>query len=75
MHGRSDEALRSLQKLNFDMDEAHRDFLSTAQQQPSLRGWQNFALLFRGNYRSRTLLGLFILGSKCCLFGCCSCLP
>ena len=65
VHGRSDEALCSLRKLDFDMDEAQRDFLSTPQQRSSLSGWQNFALLFRGNYRSRTLLALFILGSKC----------
>ena len=64
VHGRSEEALAALRKLDFDMDEAQRDFLSTPQQQSSLGGRQNFALLFRGNYRSRTFLALFILGSK-----------
>ncbi len=64
LHGRSDDALVNLRLLDCSMEEARRDFLSSAQQQPSLPGWQGFALLFRGNYRSRTLLALFLLGSK-----------
>lgn len=64
LHGRSDEALVSLLLLDFNMEEARRDFLTNTQQQSALGGWQNFALLFRGNYRSRTLLALFLLSSK-----------
>ncbi|RYP37045.1 hypothetical protein DL767_003108 [Monosporascus sp. MG133] len=61
LRGRSEEAVLALRMLDFNMEEA-RGFLSVAQQQPSLRGWQNFALLFRRNYRPRTFLALFLLG-------------
>ncbi|RYP53336.1 hypothetical protein DL768_001693 [Monosporascus sp. mg162] len=61
LRGRSEEAVLALRMLDFNMDEA-RGFLSVAQQQPSLSGWQNFALLFRRNYRPRTFLALFLLG-------------
>lgn len=64
LNGRSLEARVSLRLLDFNMEEAQRDFLSGAVQQSSLGGWQNFLLLFRGNYRSRTLLALFLLSSK-----------
>ncbi|RYP67563.1 hypothetical protein DL771_007175 [Monosporascus sp. 5C6A] len=61
LRGRSEEAGLALRMLDFNMDEA-RGFLSVAQQQPSLSGWQNFALLFRRNYRPRIFLALFLLG-------------
>lgn len=60
LQGRADDALRSLGMLDFDLDEARRDFL-TATEQPSLSTWQGFLLLFRRGYRSRTLLALFVL--------------
>ncbi|RYP73695.1 hypothetical protein DL769_004166 [Monosporascus sp. CRB-8-3] len=63
LRGGPEEAVLALRMLDFNMDEA-RGFLSVAQQQPSLSGWQNFALLLRRNYRPRTLLALFLLGSK-----------
>ncbi|GJC77405.1 putative metabolite transport protein YwtG [Colletotrichum liriopes] len=59
--GRTSDAMAALELLDFDMDEARRDFLSTPQEQPSLSARQNFLLPFRGPYRSRTLLALFIL--------------
>lgn len=62
LHGREQDAIRSLQLLDFDMDEARRDFLSTEQQVTALPGWGSFRLLFRRGYRSRTLLALFLLG-------------
>lgn len=61
MHGRTQGATRTLQALDFDMDEARRDSLNNPQEQPSLTNWQSFVLLFRGGYRPRTLLSLFIL--------------
>lgn len=59
--GTTQEAVTALELLDFDMDEARRDFLNTPQEQPSLSTRQNFLLPFRGPYRSRTLLTLFIL--------------
>lgn len=61
LHGRAQEALRSVQVLDFNMDEARRDFLDNPQEQTSLPTWQSFVLLFRGGYRPRTLLALFVL--------------
>ncbi|KAF4984796.1 hypothetical protein FZEAL_87 [Fusarium zealandicum] len=63
LHGRRPEALRALQRLEFSMMEAERDFLAAStEQQPSLSLWQSFVLLFRRGYRARTILGLFLLG-------------
>ncbi|KAK2038457.1 general substrate transporter [Colletotrichum somersetense] len=59
--GRTSDAMTALELLDFNMDEARRDFLDTTQEQPSLSARQNFLLPFRGPYRSRTLLALFIL--------------
>jgi MFS family permease len=61
LSGRGDEAQEALRTLNFDMDEARRDFLTAAQDRPSLTDWQSFALLFRRGYRSQTWLALFML--------------
>lgn len=63
LHGRKPQALRALQRLEFDMVEAERDFLtSTEDQQPSLSPWQSISILFKRAYRPRTVLALFILG-------------
>ncbi|EFQ27409.1 hypothetical protein CGRA01v4_04488 [Colletotrichum graminicola] len=59
--GRTSDAMTALVLLDFNMDEARRDFLNTPQEQSSLSIRQNFMLPFRGPYRSRTLLALFIL--------------
>ncbi|KAH7324838.1 general substrate transporter [Stachybotrys elegans] len=61
LNGRADEARQALVLLNFDMDEAQRDFLQDSQTQPSLSRWQSFAILFKRGYRSRTFLSLFFL--------------
>ncbi|KAH6652271.1 general substrate transporter [Truncatella angustata] len=61
-HGRRQEALTALSKLDFSMVEAERDFLTVTEQRSSLSPWQSFLLLFRRGYRSRTILALFILG-------------
>lgn len=60
-HGCAQEAARALQRLDFDMAEARRDFLDQPQQQPSMSRWQSFRLLFGSAYRQRTLLALFVL--------------
>lgn len=63
LKGKRDMALHSLQRLDFSMVEAERDILSaTNEQQPSLSPLKSFALLFRRNYRPRTILALFVLG-------------
>jgi MFS family permease len=63
MRGQSENAVKALQRLNFDMVEAERDILPTsAEQQPSLSLWQSIVILFRRAYRSRTIMALFILG-------------
>ncbi|KAI5456590.1 general substrate transporter [Mariannaea sp. PMI_226] len=61
LQGRADDALRSLGLLDFDLDEARRDILTTVEQQPSLSTWQSFLLLFSRGYRSRSLLAFFVL--------------
>ncbi|KAI1383693.1 putative MFS sugar transporter [Hypoxylon trugodes] len=62
LQGRQADARRALQRLDSNMIEAERDFLSTTEQSPSLSPWQGFLLLFRRGYRARTILALFILG-------------
>jgi MFS family permease len=61
LSGRGDEAQDALRALNVDVDEARRDFLTAAQDRPSLSDWQSFVLLFRRGYRSQTWLALFML--------------
>jgi MFS family permease len=61
LHGRTELALRSLQRLGLS-NESERDFLNPAEQRPSLTGWQSFLMLFRKAYRTRTMLALFVLG-------------
>ncbi|KAF4970318.1 hypothetical protein FSARC_2638 [Fusarium sarcochroum] len=63
LQGRRPEALKGLQRLNFSMVEAERDFLAgPAEQRPSFSVWQSFVLMFRRGYRARTILALFLLG-------------
>jgi MFS family permease len=62
LHGKRTETIHALDRLNFSMVEAEKDFLSMAQQRVSLSAWQGFLLLFRRGYRTRTILALFILG-------------
>ncbi|KAK7994159.1 ankyrin protein [Apiospora arundinis] len=62
LHGRRDEALLALEKLQVSVVGEDRDFLISTSQQSSLSLWQGLALLFRRGYRTRTMLALFILG-------------
>ncbi|KAI0837845.1 putative MFS sugar transporter [Hypoxylon sp. FL0890] len=62
LKGRQAEARRALERLDFNMVEAERDFLTSTEQTPSLSPWQSFRLLFGRGYRARTILALFILG-------------
>ncbi|KAK8860086.1 general substrate transporter [Apiospora arundinis] len=62
LHGRRNEALLALEKLQVSVVGEDRDFLTSTSQQSSLSLWQGLALLFRRGYRTRTMLALFILG-------------
>jgi MFS family permease len=62
LHGKHTEAMKALERLNFSMIEAQEDMLRQSQQASALSLWQGFLLLFRRGYRSRTILGLFMLG-------------
>ncbi len=64
LQGKTQKAMQALSALDFDMEEARRDFLTTSTQQHqqlSLTGWQSFVLLFRSGYRLRTLMALLVL--------------
>jgi len=61
LHGRHAAALQSLQRLQFPMTEAERDFM-VLENQPGPSGRKSFSLLFSKAYRTRTMLGLFTLG-------------
>lgn len=56
------DAIRPLERLQFSMVEAERDFLSATDTRPTLTLWQSYVLIFRRHYRARTILGLFVLG-------------
>ncbi|TPX18087.1 uncharacterized protein E0L32_011857 [Thyridium curvatum] len=62
LHGQRPEATRALQRLDFSLAEAERDFMASPEQSLSLSPWQSFLLLFKRGYRGRTVLALFVLG-------------
>ncbi|KAM3074868.1 hypothetical protein ACMFMG_008282 [Clarireedia jacksonii] len=61
--GRREEALRSLERLNIEKEEAEKDILAPVSPvvQPKT-GIKGYLEIFEKEYRSRTLLGLFMLG-------------
>ena len=63
LHGRRDEALRALERLNVERAEAEKDILRPeSQSQERMSTWKGFEALFHRQYRLRTMLGLFVLG-------------
>jgi MFS family permease len=61
--GKREETIRSIRNLDISTAEVEMDFLREENQQnPSLSLWNSLMLAFRGGYRARTLLALFILG-------------
>ena len=63
LHGRRDEALRALERLNVERAEAEKDILRPeSQSQERMSTWKGFGALFHRQYRLRTMLGLFVLG-------------
>lgn len=61
--GRREEALRSLERLTIEKEEAEKDILApiSSVTQPKT-GLQGYLEIFEKEYRGRTLLGLFMLG-------------
>lgn len=62
-HGRRADALRESERLKLSRAEVEKDILASSSQettQPSL--WQGLCAVFHRRYRSRTTLGVFILG-------------
>lgn len=63
LNNRRDEAMRSLERLDFSRTEAEKDFLNASEQAAlSKTKMEGFLLIFRRQYRARTMLGLFVLG-------------
>ncbi|OCL03874.1 general substrate transporter [Glonium stellatum] len=63
LHGKRDQALVELDRLNFSRTEAEKDILSsTDQAHPSTTTLEGFLIIFRRRYRARTILALFVLG-------------
>jgi len=65
LHGRRDEALRAVERLGIERQEAEKDILNpTGVEHEQLeRGyWQGLVMLFRKTYRKRTGLALLMLG-------------
>ncbi|KAF1983983.1 MFS general substrate transporter [Aulographum hederae CBS 113979] len=64
-HGRREQAIKELARLDFSLIEAERDILrpvAEAQEAPALGAWQSLRLCFRRGYRARTSLALWTLG-------------
>lgn len=63
-HERREEALRSLERLGIEREEAEKDILNVRPGTMEERGMSGMEFLgiFRKEYRERTMLGLFILG-------------
>lgn len=64
LHGRRDEALRQLDRLDYSRTEAEKDILRPSEENVSmnLSAWEVTRMLFRRQYRTRTFLALTVLG-------------
>lgn len=65
MNNMRDKAKDAVQRLDYTMAEARRDFLEAVDhdaEQVKLSFWQSLVILFRKAYRLRTFLALFVLG-------------
>lgn len=64
-HGQRDKAIREIERLDFSRVEAEKDFLGPAAEHarvPQPSAVEGVVMLFRRQYRSRTMLALFVLG-------------
>lgn len=63
MHGKRTKALGAIERLNISQVEAEKDILTVTDNQPLHdTGIGSFLVIFRHQYRARTVLALFILG-------------
>lgn len=64
LHGRRTQALKEIERLGIHREEAEKDILRVSEndQAHSIGGIQSLLLPFRKQYRSRTILALFVLG-------------
>ncbi|KAK5009471.1 hypothetical protein LTR28_000912 [Elasticomyces elasticus] len=65
LNGKRDAAIRELNRLDFSRVEAEKDLLGPAAEQAiaaRLSTMEGFLIMFRRQYRSRTILALFVLG-------------
>lgn len=64
MKDRSEEARRAVDRLGIQQAEAEKDILPALSDRaaPASSPWKGFSLIFSREYRSQTVLGMFILG-------------
>ena len=63
VNDRRDNAMRSIDRLDIPRAEVEKDMSKlTARSEPKLSAWQATRAIFQRKYRSRTVLGLFVLG-------------
>ena len=63
VHGRREDALRSLARLEISRKEVEKDMSKlTARGDSKVSLWQAIRSIFQKRYRLRTVLGLFVLG-------------
>jgi hypothetical protein len=66
LHGRRDEALKAVQRLGIEREEAEKDILTITgvdHERLEKSYWQGITMIFRKEYRRRTSLALMILGA------------
>ncbi|KAK4565660.1 hypothetical protein LTR86_003508 [Recurvomyces mirabilis] len=65
LHGRRDEAIKAIEQLGIQQAEAEKDILRVRDEDLAMARttfWQSFTTIWKRQYRSRTILALFILG-------------
>lgn len=63
LHGKRDQALKELDRLDFSKEEAEKDVLRPIERDNTELGWiAGLKLIFRRDNRSKTFLALFLLG-------------
>ena len=64
LNGQREEALRAVERLNIPRAEAEKDILREPEPQSGFEAskLEGILMIFRRQYRSRTILALFVLG-------------
>ena len=66
LHGRRDEAIKAVEQLGIEREEAEKDILAVTgvdHEQLDKGYWQGITAIFRQQYRKRTSLALLVLGA------------